>query len=87
MFTLLGRVGLAYGPVLPYLTGGLAVSNLRYGYEFRNANVSLTLISLSKGAQRQAALRSASPLVLASIIRSPPTGRSAANFYTCSLMG
>ena len=47
MFTLLGRAGPAYGPVLPYLTGGLAVSNLRYGYAFANANgVGNTFFSL-----------------------------------------
>lgn len=39
LFTLLGRVGVAWGPVLPYVTGGLAVSNLRYSYGFADSNV------------------------------------------------
>ena len=38
MFTLLGRLGMAYGPVLPYITGGMAVSNLRYQFAFADAN-------------------------------------------------
>jgi outer membrane immunogenic protein len=39
LFTLLGRAGMAWGPVLPYITGGLAVSNLRYSYAFIGADL------------------------------------------------
>jgi outer membrane immunogenic protein len=39
LFTLLGRAGVAFGPALPYITGGLAVSNLRYSYGFIDNNV------------------------------------------------
>lgn len=55
LFTLLGRVGMAWGPVLPYITGGLAVSNLRYSYAFADnnagvfANTSTSLSSTKAG--------------------------------------
>jgi outer membrane immunogenic protein len=38
MFTLLGRFGMAYGPALPYITGGMAVSTLKYEFGFADDN-------------------------------------------------
>jgi opacity protein-like surface antigen len=51
LFTLLGRVGANAGAWFPYITGGLAVSNLSYSHAFVDNNLGInanTGLSLSQ---------------------------------------
>jgi outer membrane immunogenic protein len=51
MFTLLGRVGANAGAWFPYITGGLAVANLKYSHAFFDNNTAVpvnTALSLSQ---------------------------------------